>query len=162
MRCYYVFIKGIREQIRDYWILVMILVMAPLFIAIYFLMVETENPEYRVVLVNQDRGMEVQGEKVNLGDSLLQLGELVSNFPELYMMKVSSAVNREKGIGMLRNRQADVLVVLPEDFTRGVYPSHREEDLQPCVELLGDLTQMEYILGAIWSEEMINRFDSTS
>ncbi len=32
MRWYYVFTKGVREQLRDYWILIMIVVMTPLFI----------------------------------------------------------------------------------------------------------------------------------
>lgn len=58
------------------WILVMILVMAPLFIAIYYLMVDTDTPVYRVILVNQDLGMEQDGGSVNLGDSLLHLGQL--------------------------------------------------------------------------------------
>ena len=47
MRWYAVFIKGIREQIREYWILVMTVLMAPLFIAIYFLMAETEESGLR-------------------------------------------------------------------------------------------------------------------
>ena len=44
MRWYLVFRKGIREQIRDYWILLLTVVMAPFFIVIYFLMAETEDP----------------------------------------------------------------------------------------------------------------------
>jgi ABC-2 type transport system permease protein len=155
MRWYYVFIKGIREQLRDYWILVMILVMAPLFIAIYYLMVDTDTPVYRVILVNQDLGMEQDGGSVNLGDSLLHLGQLAS---ELSMIECLALDSRDHAIGMLRNKQADVLVVLPEDFTMGVFSAGKEGVVQPRVELLGDLTQMEYILGAIWSEEIINRF----
>jgi len=38
MRWYDVFIKGIKEQIRDYWILIMVVVLAPLFIAIYYVL----------------------------------------------------------------------------------------------------------------------------
>jgi len=158
MRWYHVFIKGIREQIRDYWILVMIVVMAPLFIAIYFLMVETDTPVYKVILVNQDKGMEHQGENINLGDSLLLLGQIASDFAELSMIQTILSDSREKAIEMLRKKQADVLVVLPEDFSRGVYDAAGKELPQPCVELLGDLTQIEYILGAIWSEEIINQF----
>ena len=51
MRWYAVFIKGMKEQIRDFWILAMTVIMAPLFIAIYFLMVETETPVYDILLV---------------------------------------------------------------------------------------------------------------
>jgi hypothetical protein len=71
MRWLDVFIKGMKEQVREFWILIMIVVMAPLFIAIYYLMAETENPEYRVVLVNKDRGTQHFGGAFNLGDSIL-------------------------------------------------------------------------------------------
>lgn len=158
MRWYYVFIKGLREQIRDYWILVMIVVMAPLFIAIYFLMVETDSPVYRVILVNLDQGMEHQGAEVNLGDSLLHLGHLATGYEEMSMIRVSSSDSRDRAIELIRNKQADVLVVLPEGFSEGVLGISAGAGQQPVIELLGDLTQIEYILGAIWSEELINRF----
>ena len=158
MRWHHVFIKGIREQLRDYWILVMIVVMAPLFICIYFLMEDSESTEYRVILVNQDRGTQLDGKPVNLGDSLVHLSQLASELLESSIIRTRYLVSREDAIDLLRNRQADVLVVLPESFSRGVYTAAAKDDAPPAVELVGYFTRMEYILGAIWSEEIINRF----
>ena len=157
MRWFDVFIKGVKEQVREFWILIMIVVMAPLFIAIYFLMAETEDPEYNVILVNLDRGTHHLGGAFNLGDSILAHARLLSAVPEMAMLKISTGSNREHAIEKLRNKQADVLVVLPEDLSLSVVgPSDSSSPAR--LELVGDVTRMEYIVGAVWSEELINQY----
>jgi len=158
MRWLDVFVKGMKEQVREFWILIMIVVMAPLFIAIYFLMAETEDPEYNVILVNLDRGTQFRGEPFNLGDSIIGHARLLSLVPEMSMLKISAGSSREQAIEKLRNKQADVLVVLPEDLSMSVLESP-ENSLGPArLEMVGDVTRMEYIIGAVWSEELINQY----
>ena len=158
MRWYDVFIKGMKEQIRDYWILVMTVVLAPLFIAIYFLMVETETPKYDIILVNQDKGIVQDGQQINLGDSLLFYGELVSGSSGMSMLQYQTELNREKAIEMLRNIQADVLVVFPENLSASVLDTTGLNTNIAQIEIMGDITQMEYIIGAVWTEELFNSF----
>ena len=76
MRWYFVFIKSVIEQIRDYWILIMVLILAPFMLFMYYLMVETEEPNYDIVFVNQDRGDHIINIPVNLGDSLIHYMQL--------------------------------------------------------------------------------------
>lgn len=157
MRWFDVFIKGVKEQFREFWILIMIVVMAPLFIAIYYLMAETEDPEYDVILVNLDRGTQHLGGAFNLGDSILAHARLLSAVPEMAMLKISTGNSREQAIEKLRNKQADVLVVLPEDLSLLVVgPSQSRSPAR--LELVGDVTSMDYIVGAVWSEELINQY----
>lgn len=151
-----VFIKGIREQIREYWILVLTVFMAPLFIAIYFLMAETEDPQYEVVLVNQDLGIAFEGTVLNLGDSIVAYASLLSAYED--MLSITSLDSREEAIAKLRNRKADVAVVLPSDLSASVAASRDSLNKASQIELVGDITHMEYIVGAIWSEELINRY----
>ncbi|MEA3461633.1 MAG: ABC transporter permease [Bacteroidota bacterium] len=158
MRWYDVFIKSLKEQVREYWILVLTLLMAPLFIAIYFLMAETEDPVYDVILVNQDRVTEYRGESFKLGDSIITYARLLSLAPEMEMMKISSLESREEAVERLRTRKADVVVVLPEDLSASVAAYQDLSGLTSRIELIGDITQMEYLVGAIWSEELINRY----
>ncbi len=158
MRWYAVFIKGVREQIRDYWILIMIVVMAPLFIAIYYLMVETETPHYQVTLVNEDRGMEMNGTRINLGDSLLFYGSLVSGSPEIPLLQYGTETDRESAIERLRKKDADVVVVIPADLTRCIFLGDSTNGAVAQIELVGDVTSAAYMIGAIWTEELINRF----
>jgi len=120
MRWYAVFIKGMKEQIRDFWILAMTVIMAPLFIAIYFLMVETETPVYDILLVNQDSGIQHDGKQVNLGDSLVFYGQLLTGSSGVSMLHFRTEINREKAIEMLRQKQAEVVVVIPDNLTASV------------------------------------------
>ncbi len=158
MRWYDVFIKGVKEQVREYWILVLTLLMAPLFIAIYFLMAETEDPVYDVILVNQDRVVEYRGGDFKLGDSIITYAGLLSLAPEMEMLKVTSLESREEAVERLRNKKADVVVVLPDDLSASVAAYKNSLDLTSRIELIGDITQMEYIVGAVWAEELINRY----
>jgi hypothetical protein len=74
------------------------------------------------------------------------------------MLNFTTGNNREEAIEMLRSQQADVLVVLPEDLSVSVVGPPGTSYAPSRLELVGDVTQMEYIVGAVWSEELINRF----
>lgn len=158
MRWLDIFIKGLKEQLREFWILIMILVMAPLFISIYYLMAETEDPEYDVILVNYDSGSMHMGKMHNLGDSIAAHARLLSALPEMSMLNFSTQNNREEAVELLRRKQADVLIVLPEDLSSSVLSTENKVKGPARLELVGDVTRMEYIVGAIWSEELINQF----
>ena len=150
MRWYYIFIKGIREQLRDYWILVMILVMAPLFIAIYFLMANPGMVAFDVVLVNQDRGM--KGEKL--------ISSLIPGEGEVPGLSYARAENRETAIRMLKRGDADVAVIIPGEFSMAL-ESKRDSGMKSSsgvMEIVGNITSMEYIVAAVWTEELINNF----
>jgi ABC-2 type transport system permease protein len=156
MRWYVVFIKGIREQIREFWILVLTVLMAPLFIAIYFLMAETEDPEYNVILVNLDKGADYEGRFLNLGDSIVSYASLLSAMEE--MLNITSMDTREAAIQLLRKRKADVCIVLPGDLSASVATANDSVSKPSQIEAIGDVTQMEYVVGVIWSEELITRY----
>jgi ABC-2 type transport system permease protein len=156
MRWYNVFIKSIREQIREFWILVLTVLMAPLFIAIYFLMAETEDPEYDIILVNQDREAASEGAVLCLGDSIVNYAKILSGLEDIF--HITSQNSREEAIESLRNRKADVAVILPDDLSASVAASGDPANKPAQIELVGDVTHMEYIIGAIWSEELINRY----
>lgn len=158
MRWYDVFIKGIREQVREYWILVLTLLMAPLFIAIYYLMAETEEPVYDVILVNHDRVCEYRGQDFKLGDSIVNYAGMLSIAPGMEMLEFRSFESREAAVAILRNKKADVVVVLPDNLSASVAAYQDSLYLTSRIELIGDITQMEYIVGAVWAEELINRY----
>lgn len=158
MRCYDVFIKGIKEQLREYWILVLTVLMAPLFIAIYFLMAETEDPVYDVILVNLDRATEYRAKNFQLGDSIVNYASMLSQEPAYGMINIYSSESREEAVESLRTRKADVVLVLPENLSASVAAYPDSSDLTSRIELIGDVTQMEYIVGAVWSEELINSY----
>ena len=158
MKWYYVFIKSIREQIRDYWILVLTLVFAPFFVFMYYLMSETGSPVYDIVFLNQDKTVPIDGSQVNLGDSLVvYLQEYTGEREDVYL-DINRVENREGGLELLRNGKANVMVVLPGDMTMQFLTAEYQEETEAILELVGDITDMDYIVGAIWTEELINHF----
>ena len=158
MRWMAVFQKGVVEQIRDYWILIMIVVMAPLFIFIYFLMSETEESTIEVVVANLDTGLMDGTKRVNLGDSLVTFHLQDAKAPGLPMLQVGTASDRDAAMEEVRNRRSDVGLVIPPGFTNQLMDSGDKSGTLPEVELIGDLTHMEYMVGAIWTEELVTRF----
>jgi ABC-2 type transport system permease protein len=157
MKWYWVFTKSLREQFRDYWILVLTLVFAPFFVFMYYLMSETENPRYDVVFLNQDKTALFLNRPLNLGDTLVQYLQAYADTAKDVFVDFSRTENREAGISLLMKGSADLMVVLPENLTPClINPDDPGE--AGAVELVGDITDMDYIVGAVWTEELVNRF----
>jgi len=158
MRWYYVFIKSTREQLRDYWILILVVILAPFMLLMYYLMLETEKPEYDIVFVNQDDGTFFFNSPVNLGDSLIYYLKLAAREDDLSFLHFRELETRDKAEGMLRSKAADVLILLPDNFTVGLLTEGMQDTSRARLELVGDVTDMDYLIGAVWTEEIINRF----
>ena len=159
MKWYHVFIKSIKEQVRDYWILLIVILLAPFFIFVYYLMIESENPVYDVLLVNNDRGTVIlAGLHMNLGDSLIDyLNEQTGQYEDI-SLNYHKEKNRSIAISKLKDEKADVLLVIPEDFTRAVFSDPSGNSEPAILELAGNITDMHYIIGAVWTEELFNQF----
>jgi ABC-2 type transport system permease protein len=158
MRWYSVFIKSAREQLRDYWILIMVVILAPFMLFMYYLMVETEEPDYDVVFVNQDWGGHIFNIPVNLGDSLIHYMQLGVRDEGYSFLNISREANREDAEALLHQREADVLIVLPENLTSSLMDFGESDSAIAWLELVGDVTDMEYLVGAVWTEEIINHY----
>jgi ABC-2 type transport system permease protein len=158
MRWYFVFLKSIKEQIRDYWILLLTISLAPFFVFMYYMMVETENPEFNIILVNQDEGTLFMDKPINLGDSLITYMQQVSMDQETSMLHYTEQEERLAGINLLQEGEADVMLVFPGQLTRTLLNPEYNAPTGTMLEIVGDVTDMEYIIAAVWSEELINQF----
>jgi len=159
MKWYHVFIKSIREQIRDYWILLIVVLLAPFFIFVYYLMIESENPNYDVLLVNNDRGsIIIPGYQLNLGDSLIAFLEDQAGQYKEVMLNYYREESRDIAINKLSDEKADVMLVIPSEFTRSVLSDPSSVSEPAIIELAGNITDMHYIIGAVWTEELFNQF----
>ncbi len=158
MKWYFVFVKSIREQIRDYWILLLTISLAPFFVFMYYLMVETEMQEFNIILVNQDKGTFFMEQPINLGDSLIHFMQLISMEQEKSMLHYVELDERQAGINLLQKGEADVLVVIPQQLSHQLLNLEYDDSAGRVFELVGDVTDMQYIIGAVWSEELVNQF----
>jgi ABC-2 type transport system permease protein len=96
-------------------------------------------------------------QSINLGDTLIYYLQEYAESTEDIFLDFSKAENRDAGLKMLKDGKADVMIVLPRNITSQLLDQAYTGE-EPTLELVGDITDMDYIIGAIWTEELINRF----
>ncbi len=150
-----IFTKSVREQLRNIWILILTVSMAPFFVFVYFLINEASQPHYRALIVNLDQGVEMQGEDLNLGNTIPPYFQKYIDGVENLPLSVSSSKTREAGVKKIENSKADLLLVIPDNFTRILLT---ETPAVPEIEIVGNLTSTGYLISAVWLGEMFNDF----
>jgi ABC-2 type transport system permease protein len=149
--------KSLVEQFRSFWLLVLTVITAPFFVLVYNLINESYKPSYDIVLVNEDKGTQVVSTGIiNLGDSLTAyIGRsLKTGFT---FLKAGSRSEAEKKIN---NKKADVVIVVPANFSSIMLGGERTSEALPELEFIGNLTDINYIIGAIGIYDGISIFFS--
>jgi ABC-2 type transport system permease protein len=122
MRLLAVFRKTLREQMRDWASLSMVIVLCPFFVFLYWLMTGGGTTSYKVLVINQDRGAIVEGRaRRTEGDRVVAAMKAVQYANGSPMLRVEKAADRAAADIQLRDRYAAVLLVLPADFSRTLH-----------------------------------------
>ena len=139
-----------KEQIRDYWILLIVVLLAPFFIFVYYLMLESEKTQYDIILVNKDKG--------NLGDGLVIYLDKESQKQKELVLKFHQEIDRDQAITNLKNEKANMALIIPENFTSSLLTDSVIVTDPSTFELIGNIADMHYIIGAVLTEELFNDF----
>ncbi|MBA7541682.1 hypothetical protein ES705_33998 [subsurface metagenome] len=151
--------KSIKEQIRNFWILVLTVSMAPFFVFVYYLILESEKPHYDVLLLNQDKGITYLTEEFNYGNYLMENIRSFEKDSFNIPLTVEITDNKSEAIKKLKNRKADALVIIPEDFSLSIHNlTLGNVGTSVDIEFVGDLTNVDYMISAIWANEMVNDY----
>jgi ABC-2 type transport system permease protein len=151
--------KSLKEQIRSYWVLLLSLSMGPFFIFVYFLIMETSQPQYKVVITNYDKGVLTDGQPFNHGNNLTAFFKKSKSDTISIPFTVIEAIDRTAGIESIMNKNADVLIVVKDDFSQTIENRKLNDSLAvPKIEFVGDLTSTNYLIGAVWANEIINEY----
>jgi len=150
-----IFIKSIKEQIRNFWILILTVSMAPFFVFVYFLINEASQPHYQALIVNLDQGFEKQGGLINVGSSVLPGFQSYRTSVENIPMSIHSIDSREIAVKRIETRKADVLLVIPANFSQSILA---ESPSPPEIEIVGNITSTGYLISAVWLGELLNEF----
>jgi ABC-2 type transport system permease protein len=151
--------RSLREQLRSYWILLLSLSMGPFFILVYFLIMESSKPQYDMLVVNNDTGITIDGKTINHGDELTEF--LKKSFPGQIpsAFKVIEVSRRGQSEELLRNRDADALIIIDKLFSQSLEKQKAgDSSATSQIEFIGDLTSTNYLISAVWANEIINEF----
>ncbi|MCB2221588.1 MAG: ABC transporter permease [Bacteroidetes bacterium] len=151
--------KSYREQLRSFWILILAVTMAPFFVAVYFLIIEASQPHYDILILNSDRGILDTFGPVNFGDILADSAEQFATDTLSIPLSIKRVESKEEALKKLKTKHADALIILPEDFSKSLQQLRQgEQENSVTIELVGDLTDMYYMVSAIWAGEIMNTF----
>jgi ABC-2 type transport system permease protein len=151
--------KCTREQIRNFWILILTVSMAPFFVFIYYLIIESTKPHYDLLILNRDNGIQTMGATINYGDLLIQSAEEFENDTSEIPLSITKSDNKHTALKRLRTLKADALVIIPENFSEVIHnPDMANDTINTEIEFIGDLTNINYMISAIWANEILNQY----
>lgn len=159
MKLLSVIIKSLKEQWRSFWILALTLSMGPFFAAVYYLIIETSKPHYDVAIINNDKGYNFRSESVNIGEEFIRFFERSVKDSVNMPFTISKVNDEAEAIEELKNKKKDALVIIPENFSVQLERHLYDKSTQPVeIRFYGDLTNMNYLLSALWANEALNSF----
>ncbi|UCE06781.1 MAG: ABC transporter permease [bacterium] len=159
MRLISIINKSIKEQIRHFWIFILTIFMAPFFVCIYYLINEASKPQYDLLILNQDKGIAHSSQEINYGNFLIETIKTVVTDTFDIPLTIKTAADRSGAMNRLKNRKADALVVIPEDFSERVHNLANSNDEKSInIEFIGDLTNINYMISAIWANGIVNEY----
>jgi len=159
MKFWSVIKKSIKEQYRSFWLLILTVSMAPFFVVIYYLISEVTQPRYDLLVLNLDKGATVSGQQINHGEILIESSRSFIEQGDHIPLHLKSANNRESAVQRIKNGKSDALVVIPELFSENILQTGiLEKKAVAELEFIGDLTNLNYMICAVWAGEAIQEY----
>lgn len=163
MRFIPLFKKALIENFRDWKIFILTVTFAPFFVVLMYLYFGNSALRYDIVFVNNDRGTrEGGGIAFNAGDLLIAELEKVQYPDGSGILNCSRASGLDEARERIKNRSADLVVEIPEDFSRILRDYIAGEKPAPAaVRTYGDPSNPKYVMAAAWSDSLAFQFTST-
>jgi ABC-2 type transport system permease protein len=159
MKTINIILKSLKEQIRSYWLLLLSLSMGPFFIFVYFLIMESSKPQYTVLVVNNDKGILLGELTINHGNDLMACLKTFKVDSIALPLTVNEVTDKTIGIETLKNKKADALIIIDTSFSQSILKIKLGDTTSLVnVEFFGDLTNTNYLISAVWANEIVNEF----
>jgi ABC-2 type transport system permease protein len=146
MKLWAVIRKSFAEQIRQFWILILSIIMAPFFVGIFYLIYTSTALNLKVCVVNLDKP--VGGSSTaDYSAELLKFLESVKNdtLPVAFREVGSRAIALEE----VRNKKSNAMIIIPAGFSDSVRLKQSGANVRVPFELSGNLTETNYMLSSI-------------
>ncbi|MFL7867382.1 MAG: ABC transporter permease [Anaerolineales bacterium] len=157
MRLLSVFRVALWEQLRSPWDLVLTLLLAPMFIWLYWSMMGGGSTYYKVLVMDNDRGNCPVGDLAQTcaEQAIEQMAALTyeSGTP---LLKLTDVYDRAEAEALLRDRKAFALLIFSENFTDSI--RNGEPGVGPQVTFVGDLTNPYYTPAVVFSNAALESY----
>jgi ABC-2 type transport system permease protein len=159
MKLISIFFKSLKEQVRSFWVLILSLSMGPFFIFVYFLITESSKTEYKILIVNNDQGISTGNEQINHGNYLVSFFKEAKKDSSMAPFNFVEMTDRDAAIDKVKNKKADALIVLYKSLSQTLEKRNETDSAALTdIEFIGDLTNTNYLISAVWANELINEY----
>ena len=154
-----VILKSLKEQIRSYWVLILTLSMGPFFIFVYFLIIESSDQQYKILVLNNDSGIIADARKINHGSLLIDYFKSARSDTAAMPFNIETTIDQTAGMAKIQDKKADALIIISNSFSEAIDKQKYNDSTNiPKVEFIGDLTSTNYLISAVWANEIINQY----
>lgn len=156
MRFWRVFIKSLREHARDMLTLSLSLVLAPVFVFLYWLFFPSGgSTTYSALVINYDR----PAAGVTAGADLIEALKQVTYTDGQPILNVRVMEDQSEAEARIKDRKSAVLLILPENLSETVLAFQEGEAPQPAaVTFIGDLTNPYYAVAAVMANAGLENY----
>lgn len=134
--------KTFKENIRDWKVIILVLVFSPFFILITKMFYGGESTTYNIGIVNRDTGNEAVKLINELKNTKGQDGSTI--------FEIIGFGGTEKLKLGVKNKSVDLGIILPEDYSKRIEMSKTEKTQNPAgVDFYGSLSNMKYTVAAV-------------
>ena len=151
MRLLSVFVKSMKEHLRDPLVLSLSLVFAPFFVILYGMFFPSSSTTFILLVENHDVAVQMaDGSWLSCGEDIIQTLENVNYANGNSMLDVEEIIDRQAAERRIHDRAAHALLVLPQDLSSSIKETALGRQPEPSeVTFIGDLTSQPYIIAAV-------------
>lgn len=167
-RFWQVFGKSLREHLREPVILALVLIIAPAFVFVYWSWFTGGSTAYTVLVLNHDRGaVRADGTALRAGDDLAEALAAVTYPSGSPILAVKPALDRPTAEAALADREAAMLIIIPEEFSQALAVAGDQAatggtgepiGARPAVTFSGDLGSAGYAVAAVIASGVIDQY----
>ena len=157
MRLLSVFRVSLREQLRSPWDLLLTLLLAPMFIWLYWSMMGGGSTYYRVLVINNDHGNCPIGNPArSCAEQAIERMSSLEYESGTPLLKLTEVHDRAEAESRLRDKKAFALIVFSENFTDSIRDGEPGTGAQ--VTFVGDLTNPYYTPAVVFSNAVLESY----
>ncbi len=145
MKTWIIFLKTLREMLRDKWALGLTLVFAPFFVFLYWIILSGGSTTYTVLVINRDAGAQLpDGSQLRGGEEIVAAIRGITYADGNPLLKASLVDDQTKAEQILKDRGAAAFILIPEDFSQALRQRREGGSASPRITFGGDLSNPYY------------------
>jgi ABC-2 type transport system permease protein len=160
MRFFSVLRKNLLEQSRDPLVLSLTLSFAPLMVLVYQLFFPGGSTAYKVAMLNQDTPVLLEdGSQLAAGEGVMAAMQDITYANGDPLIQVSRVGERAQAETQLRDRDIQVLLIIPENFSVSLLNAQQGRQTAPCeITFVGDLTNPYYAVAGVMANAALEQY----